>query len=297
MFHGLSAFPLTPLVGGSIDKLSLARLITRLVDAGVDSLGVLGSTGSYAYLETAERKTVLREAISHAKGLPVIAGVSAMRTQTAIGLALDAEDAGAAGLLLAPMSYQTLQEDEVFSLYETVSAAVRTPICVYDNPATTRFTFSDALHGRIAVLPNIASIKIPGVPEGQSAATERVSRLRALIPPHVTIGISGDPMAARGLIAGCDAWYSVVGGLFPELAMKLTHAARNGAADEALHLSDRLSPLWAQFQKHGGSIRVMATAASLLGLCEPDNLPHPLHCLSGVDRTELSDVLGKLDLL
>jgi hypothetical protein len=37
-----------------------------------------------------------------------------------------------------------------------------------------------------------------------------VSRLRALIPDTVTIGISGDASAAVGLLAGCDAWYSVL---------------------------------------------------------------------------------------
>jgi hypothetical protein len=43
---------------GGIDEKAFARLIRRLVDARVDSIGALGSTGSYAYLTRPERARV-----------------------------------------------------------------------------------------------------------------------------------------------------------------------------------------------------------------------------------------------
>ncbi|VAL45405.1 dihydrodipicolinate synthase [Enterobacter kobei] len=55
MFHGLSAFPLTPLKEGKFDEQAFINLLRPLIDAGVDSLGILGSTGSYAYLTVEER--------------------------------------------------------------------------------------------------------------------------------------------------------------------------------------------------------------------------------------------------
>lgn len=294
MFRGLCAFPLTPFNNERIDMAAFDKLVDRLVNAGVDSLGVLGSTGSYAYLEKNERKSVLRQAISRANRIPVIAGISALRTKDVLDLALDAEDAGAAGLLLAPISYQSLNDDEVFSMYETVCQSVRTPICVYDNPGTTHFTFSDDLHGRISELPNIASIKIPGVPEIQADADTRVANLRSKVPAHVTIGISGDVAAARGLNASCEVWYSVVGGLFPEVSLNITRLALGGHAQQAQALSDQLKPFWELFDKHGGSIRVVATAASLMGICGDAPLPRPLRTLSGSNRKELESVLAAL---
>lgn len=110
MLKGISAFPLTPLSEAGIDFRAFARLVERLADSGVESMGVLGSTGSYAYLEKHERKRVLREALAHAGGVPVIVGIGALRTRDVLELALDAEDAGAAGLLLAPVSYQPLKD-------------------------------------------------------------------------------------------------------------------------------------------------------------------------------------------
>lgn len=137
MIHGLSAFPLTPMTESSIDLRAFAGLVERLAAAGVDSMGVLGSTGSYAYLEKAERMRVLREALAHSGDVPIIVGIGALRTRDVLALARDAEDAGAAGLLLAPVSYQPLKEHEVYTLFESECTAVRTPICVYDNPSTT----------------------------------------------------------------------------------------------------------------------------------------------------------------
>ena len=75
MFSGLSAFPLTPMNERGLDEAAFVRLIGRLVTANVDSIGVLGSTGNYAYLTMAERARVVRLAVEHAGNVPVVVGV------------------------------------------------------------------------------------------------------------------------------------------------------------------------------------------------------------------------------
>lgn len=296
MFKGLSAFPLTPMDESGIDMPAFAQLVQHLVAAGVDSIGALGSTGSYAYLSRTERAQVAALAVEQAQGVPVVVGIGALRTRDVLALADDAQKAGASGLLLAPVSYQKLSDDEVYGLYQAVSRAVSVPIVVYDNPGTTRFEFSDALHGRIAQLPHIASIKIPGVPADAAEAKARVQRLRAVVPAHVSIGVSGDALGAKGLVAGCDAWYSVIGGLWPQTTLAITRAALAGHAEQALELSNRLAPLWSWFQQKGGSLRSVATAAELMGLARSPCLPLPLHTLQGADRAAFAALLQTLDL-
>jgi len=62
-FHGLSAFPPTPADGdGRVHAEALARLVDRLCEAGVDSIGLLGSTGLYSYLGRDERRRAVRAA-------------------------------------------------------------------------------------------------------------------------------------------------------------------------------------------------------------------------------------------
>src|SRR5690606_22019334 len=113
------------------------------------------------------------------------------------------------------------------------------------------------LYARIAALPGISSIKIPGVPSNPEEARTHVAAIRAAVPDHVTIGVSGDAFAAAGLAAGCDAWYSVIGGTLPTPALALTRAAQNGHMQDAHAVADRLAPLWTLFAEHG-SLRVVA---------------------------------------
>ncbi|ORM65500.1 dihydrodipicolinate synthase family protein [Pantoea rodasii] len=296
MFSGLSAFPLTPFTSSGIDEKAFLSLLARLTTAKVDSLGVLGSTGSYAYLTREQRKRVATLAVEHADGIPVMVSIGATSTDEVLRLADDAQRAGAKALLLPAVAYQRLTEAEVYGLFEEVAQRVSSPICVYDNPGTTHTEFSDALYARIAALPNIVSIKIPGVPAEINAATQRVLNLRAVLPAHISIGVSGDASAGNGLIAGCDVWYSVCGGLFPHTAKSLTQAAKSGDVTAVAEQSLRLEPLWALFRKHGGSIRVMAAAAAILGLAGEHSLPRPLRALSASDQREVQQVIETLGL-
>lgn len=296
MFTGLSAFPLTPLIDDLVDERALIALVQRLATAGVDSITALGSTGSYAYLSAEERVRVAQLAVEHAGDTPVFVGIGALRTSQALAHASAAAQAGASGLLLAPMSYQPLTDDDVFELYRAVAEHTDVPVIVYDNPSTTHFTFSLDLYGRIAQLQGVASIKIPGVPKNPDAAGAHVKRIRAVIPERVTIGVSGDAAAATGLNAGCDAWYSVIGGTLPELALTITRAAQQGRAAEAVAQSERLAPLWDLFADFGGSFRVVAAIAEQLGLATRSCIPLPLLGLSDTDRVRIADVLEQLGI-
>lgn len=296
LFIGLSAFLLTPLRQDQVDEHSFVHLAERCVAAGVDSITALGSTGSYAYLHREERAAVARLAVEHAGETPVFVGIGALRTSDVLAHAEDAQAAGAAALLLAPMSYQPLTEDDVFGLFEAVTSAASVPVIVYDNPGTTHVRFTPELYGRIAELPGLASIKIPGVPLDPNEAHDHVNGLRAALPGHVGLGVSGDAHAAQGLLAGCDAWYSVIAGTLPKPAVAITRAVQDGRPDEARGLSAQLQPLWDLFAQHG-SLRVMAAIAEQLGLTERSCLPLPLRGLDPNAREIVAELIEHSDLL
>lgn len=287
LFTGVSAFPLTPMRDDVIDADAFAGIVQRLVTAGVDSITALGSTGSYAYLTAEERASVARLAVEHAGETPVFVGVGALRTSHVLANVDSAAAAGAAAVLLAPMTYQALTEDDVFELFRSVTRHTDLPVIVYDNPGTTHFTFSTDLYARIAALPGIGSIKIPGVPQDPQPARERVAAIRRVVPEHVTIGVSGDATAAAGLAAGCDAWYSVIAGTLPHLALGLADA------DDPAAESARLAPLWQLFARHG-SLRVTAAIAEHIGLAGDECLPLPIRGLDQDQRAEVASVLERV---
>lgn len=296
IFTGLSAFPLTPFRDDAVDERAFVGFVERLALAGAASITALGSTGSYAYLSPSDRARVAHLAVEHAGDTPVFIGVSALRTSHVLAHIDTAEAAGAAGVLLAPMTYQPLTETDVFELFRTVSEHTDLPVIVYDNPGTTHFTFTPELYARIAELPGVASIKIPGVPADHHEARQHIAAIRSLVPAHVTIGVSGDASAASGLTAGCDAWYSVIGGTLPKPALKITRAALEGRFEDAVTESQRLAPLWELFAEFGGSLRVVAAIAEYLGLAPEQSLPLPLQGLSALQRARISEVVDKLDL-
>ena len=189
-FHGLSAFPITPTdQGGRVDRVMLAKLIERLCEAGVDSIGLLGSTGTYAFLTREERRRAVEMAVECVRGrVPIVVGVGALRTDEAQALARDAEVAGADALLMAPMSYTPLTQDEAFEHYRAVTSVSGLSLCVYNNPGTTRFTFGIDLLERLSRLPTVQAVKMP-LPFDGEIATE-LAALRKRV--DLAIGYSGD---------------------------------------------------------------------------------------------------------
>jgi 4-hydroxy-tetrahydrodipicolinate synthase len=106
----------------------------------------------------------------------------------------------------------------------------------------------------------VHSIKLPPLPANPDEAAARVRYLRQHIPSHVTIGISGDASVLDGLQAGCQTWYSVIAGLFPQTARRIMDAAVQGQQAQAALLFAQLDSLWALFRRYG-SLRVIATIA------------------------------------
>ncbi len=291
---GLSAFPITPASpSGVVDVAALRGLVRRLVVAGVDSIGLLGSTGSYPYLSRDERRRALDAALDEAGGrVPVLVGVGALRTDAALDIARDAAAAGAAAGLLAPVSYTPLTEDEVFEHFRAVADGADLPLCIYDNPGTTHFTFSPALVGRLSRLSGVVAVKSPAPPADEVAA--HLAAARAAVVPGFSLGYSVDWRATEALLAGGEAWYSVAAGLFPEPCLAILRAARRGDAAEARRLDAALEPLWALFRSHS-SLRVVYAAAEALGLCRAEP-PRPILPLPGPVRADVAATLRRLGL-
>jgi 4-hydroxy-tetrahydrodipicolinate synthase len=291
---GVSAFPITPAdADGRVDTVALRALLGRLLAAKVDSIGLLGSTGSYPYLTRAERLRAIEMAVDATGGsTPLLVGVGALRTDESVRLAQDAKGAGATVGLLAPVSYTPLTDDEVFEHFATVARESQLPLCIYDNPGTTHFTFSPALVGRISRLPGVVAVKSPA-PDAKSVAAH-LAELRGAVPEGFSVGYSMDLNAVEALLAGGDAWYSVVAGLFPKLGMEIVRATQSKNAMEARRLDAHLRPLWNLF-KQFSSLRVIYAAADLLDICHAAP-PRPILPLSGAALQKVAETIRSLDL-
>ena len=260
--NGLSAFTLTPFSStGVVDIEHLQRLVAKLAATDVDSIGVLGSTGSYMYLSRAQRARAIEAAVEASGDKPILAGVGDLRTDHVIEHTASAAKAGASALLLAPVSYLPLTERDFTELVNTISSRTSLPLCLYNNPGTTHFTMTAELVSNLASLPTVKAVKNPAPATSLSASS--LAEKRADLPEGFVLGYSGDANIAHVLPAGADAWYSVIAGTMPELALDIWSARAEPERLGELH--SQCKPLWECFNIWG-SIRVVPEISRMIGL-------------------------------
>ena len=88
-FHGVFPYLVSPVdPDGAVRTKVLGRLCDDLIGAGVHGLTPLGSTGEFAYLNAAQRSSVVQTTIEAAAGrVPVVAGVASTSTADAVAQA------------------------------------------------------------------------------------------------------------------------------------------------------------------------------------------------------------------
>ena len=215
--------------------------------------------------------------------------IGALRTADAVALAQDAKAAGADIGLLAPVSYTPLLDAEVLEHFRAV-AATGLPLCIYNNPGTTHFDIAPALAFRLAEIAGVVALKT-GAP---AVAAPLVATLREGVRADFSVGFSVDWHAADALLAGADAFYSVMAGIYPRRFLALTQAAMARDAAETRRLHDQLAPLWRLCRDYS-SFRLAHLAATMIGI--PNAVPpRPILPLSGEAEADARRVLEELAL-
>lgn len=224
-FRGLIGYPITPVdQNGELAPAVLRRLVAEAV-THLDGIAVLASSGSGASFDRPERQQVVDTAIDAANGRRVYVAISAPTTRDVLRYARDAETQGAAGLLLTPFSYPTLDQDEVFGLFQDVSAIAGLPICFYNKPVETRFDLSPELLAQLVSSTSVVAVKEPAPRPGRPP--ERPALLRDAGGPGLSLGFSGDvPMLEGGPVA--DAWHTGPAALLPDRYAAAFRAVHHG---------------------------------------------------------------------
>ncbi|WP_157940137.1 dihydrodipicolinate synthase family protein [Arthrobacter ruber] len=291
-FTGLIAYPVTPFTpNGSVGRDDLHALVGGLAAAPVDAVTVLGSSGSFAYLDRAERSLVARTSIEAVDGrLPVAVGISSVGTREVLDAAADAQAAGAAGLVLSPVSYVPLTDDEVLAQVRAVCSVTDLPICLYNNPGTTQFDYSLQVVAELSALPQVVAFK----DTASDAVTfnARHVELAALVPDGFSHGVSGDALMMTGEVAA-DAWHSGPAALLPAYYARLRAAVVAGNRSEIDRVRRVLVPLVdhvAGLRKISG-LHLLARACGIAaGDPRPPLLPSP-----GSELRELGRLLDLLE--
>lgn len=239
--HGIVAYPVTPFDSQNSDKISidvLHLLLDRMIDAGVDAIAPLGSTGESAYLDHNEWVTVAAESIQHTAGrVPTVVGVSDLTTAGTVRRAQIAERLGATAVMALPISYWRLTEDELRLHFTTLAESIGIPVMVYNNPATTGIDMSaEFLFELVSEVDNITMVK------ESSGDITRMYRLNQLSGNTLPFFNGSNPLALEAFQTGATGWCTAAPCLVPNQVVAFHREIEAGRTDAAADIFDRLRP-------------------------------------------------------
>ncbi|MGW1022656.1 4-hydroxy-tetrahydrodipicolinate synthase [Streptomyces sp. NPDC002577] len=145
---------------GALDLEGAGQLAERLVADGCDGLVLSGTTGESPTTSDAEKSALVR-AVAEAVGdrATVVAGVGSSDTRHTAELALEAEKAGADGLLVVTPYYSRPPQDAVEAHFREIADASGLPLMLYDIPGRTGTRIEPDTMLRLAEHPRIAAVK------------------------------------------------------------------------------------------------------------------------------------------
>lgn len=287
-FEGVIAYPITPFDQEEKVDISLfKKLVERLVISGSHGIAPLGSTGVLPYLTDEEKEAITEATIQQVGGrVPILVGVSNLTTEKTIHHAKFAENAGADAVMIIPMSYWKLTDDEIVAHYDAVASKISIPIMAYNNPATSGVDMSPALLKRLLEIPNVTMIK------ESTGDIQRMHYLRKELGEEVAFYNGSNPLALAAFAAGAKGWCTAAPNLIPELNIELYNAVQNNDLETAQNLFYKQVDLL-KFIVAKGLPRAVKSGLNILGE-NGGQLRSPLKPLTTLETSELKEILSTI---
>ena len=253
----------TPMLeDGSVDYVSLRKLIDWHIAEGTDGIGVVGTTGESPTVNVEEHREIIRVSVEQAKGrVPIMAGCGANSTAEAIELAQFAQSVGADCQLQVVPYYNKPTQEGIYQHFKAIAEAVpHLPIILYNVPGRTVADMQHETVLRLAQVPGIVGIK---------EATGNIERAQWLIrdlPKEFAVYSGDDPTAVALMLCGGKGNVSVSANIAPRLMHELCMAAMAGNVQKAMEIQFQLMPIHKNLFVESNPIPVK-WAMARMGLC------------------------------
>ncbi|WP_419494650.1 dihydrodipicolinate synthase family protein [Chryseobacterium bernardetii] len=287
-FKGIIAYPITPFHENDTINIPLFKeMVEKLIISGSHGIASLGSAGVMPYLSDEEKEAVTEATVQQVRGrIPTLIGVSNLTTEKTIHHAQFAEKAGADAVMIIPMSYWKLTDDEIVAHYDAVARKISIPIMAYNNPSTSGVDMSPALLKRLLEIPNITMIK------ESTGDVQRMHYLRKELGEDVAFYNGSNPLALAAFSAGATGWCTAAPNLIPQLNLDLYQAIQENQLHKAQYIFYKQVELL-KFIVAKGLPRAVKAGLDISGE-ESGYLRSPLKPLTEIETEELRKILDEI---
>jgi 4-hydroxy-tetrahydrodipicolinate synthase len=292
-------YPITPTPfteHGGIDWSSVDQMVEFYLRAKVHGLTILGLMGEAQKLSESEAAELVRYALRSIGGrIPVIVGVSSPGTSNLVALSRIAIEAGACGVMIAPLT-GLKTEAQIASYFGDVIAALGPdiPVCYQDYPQSSQADISAG--GFLKLVdshPSIVMFKHEDCP-----GLKKLTAIRRACDgtAHRRISIfvgNGGLYVPQELHRGADG--IMTGFAFPDVLVELFKLFQNGQADAAEDLFDMYLPVLRHEQQPGFGLPVRKEILRRRGAIKSAAVRPPGGKLDADDLAELDRLLARLE--
>ncbi|NIK61592.1 dihydrodipicolinate synthase family protein [Kribbella shirazensis] len=276
---------------GSLDLPGLRRLTEFQLASGVHGVAVLGMASEAFALTSAERRLVTQEVAQVvANAVPLVVGVAATSTVTAVEQAAEAAAAGASAVMVLPPFMVAPSPAQLPRFYGEV-AAVGLEVMVQDAPGVTGVAMSPPQIAELAALPGVTSVKVEAPPTAPkvAAVVDRITTSGFVVLGGQNAQFLLDELAAGavGTMPACE---------IPDLLAPVLDDWRAGRYDDARARFDLLLPLLVHGLQPGIAWAVHKEVLVARGLIDHATVRLPARALDARARTGLTAILDRLHL-
>ena len=229
----------TPLTKrGRIDTEATRRLVDFHIEAGIDGLLPLGTSGEFALLQKEERNLLVKTVVEQAdRRVPVVAGVSDPSIENVLELSKDAKEAGADAVIATPPYYFTTTDEGHYQHFKTISESIDLPLMIYNIPEWTHSYVSPDTVQRLADEKLVVGMKYTEYNFLNLVRFLKAGRNR------ISIFTGSDAMAYSNLELGGSGAIIGAANVAPKIASKIFDNYRKGDLKGARESQDKLLPV------------------------------------------------------
>lgn len=284
-----------------LDIASFERHLERMIEAGVDGLFFLGSSGEVVFSTNERRLEILREGVRIVNGrVPIVAGIIDTETERVLEIGRQTQELGVDALVATAPFYALGGTDDVEEHFRILASELDLPLLAYDIPVCvhTKLGWKFLLKlGEEGVLAGVKDSSGDDISfRYLCQANEKTGHPLSLLTGHEIV-VDG------AYLSGADGSVPGLANVDPYGYVRMWKAAQSGDWATVKAEQDRLNDLSHIFDVtsgvcgYGAGVGAFKCALHLMGIFDSPQMPRPVRPLAGQNVEEIRKVLASVGLL